>query len=108
MAGLGLGRARGLGTLARNPPMHGPSPTPTRCRPRPPPPRARAVDIESVDALIQGLQLFKGGVLMISHDESLLANAADELWIAPGDGTLSVWKGSFAEYKRSYLASLKR
>ena len=34
------------------------------------------LDIESVDALIQGLSLFKGGVLLISHDEHLITNAA--------------------------------
>ena len=61
------------------------------------------LDIESVDALIQGLSLFKGGVLLISHDEHLITNAADEIWVAGGDGRLLPWKGTFQEYKNTLL-----
>lgn len=37
------------------------------------------LDIESVDALIQGLSFFKGGVMLISHDEHLITHACDEV-----------------------------
>ncbi len=63
------------------------------------------LDIESVDALIQGLSLFKGGVLLVSHDEHLITNAADEIWVASGDGAVAPWRGTFDEYKRSLLAA---
>jgi ATP-binding cassette subfamily F protein 3 len=62
------------------------------------------LDIESVDAIIQGLSLFKGGVLLVSHDEHLITNAADEIWVATGDGNVVPWKGTFVEYKQSLLA----
>ena len=100
------------------------------------------LDIDSVDALIQGLSMFKarggggdfldacraarvsamfrlnttythctgsshpppppslqGGVLIISHDEHLITAAADELWVASGDGRVQPYAGTFAEYK---------
>ena len=63
------------------------------------------LDIESVDALIQGLSLFKGGVLLISHDEHLITNAADEIWVAKGDGSVAPWRGTFDEYKASLLST---
>lgn len=59
------------------------------------------LDVDSVDALIQGLQLFKGGVLLISHDEHLITDAVDELWVASGSGDITPWKGTFKEYKMS-------
>lgn len=55
-----------------------------------------------MDALIQGLSLFKGGVLLVSHDEHLITNAADELWTVT-DGSVVPYKGSFRDYKASLV-----
>lgn len=60
-----------------------------------------------VDALIQGLSFFKGGVLLVSHDEHFIENSADELWVASGDGNVTPWSGTFKEYKQSLLATMK-
>lgn len=65
-------------------------------------PSSNHLDIESVDALIQGLSLFKGGVLLVSHDEHLITNAADELWTVT-DGAVVPYKGSFRDYKASLV-----
>jgi|APGre2960657444_1045066.scaffolds.fasta_scaffold01255_7 ATP-binding cassette subfamily F protein 3 len=59
------------------------------------------VDLQSCDALIQGLSLFKGGVLLISHDEHLITNVADEIWLVNGDGGVEPFSGSFKDYKKS-------
>ncbi|KAF3772189.1 ABC transporter F family member 3 [Nymphaea thermarum] len=37
-------------------------------------------DLDAVEALIQGLVLFQGGVLMVSHDEHLISGSVGELW----------------------------
>ena len=63
------------------------------------------LDIESVDALIQGLSFFRGGVMLISHDEHLITHACDEIWVAAGDGSVTPWRGTFEEYKRTLLAA---
>lgn len=56
------------------------------------------LDMESVDALIEGLAMFKGAVLMVSHDQYLIESTVDELWMCEG-GKVSVFHGTFEEYK---------
>jgi ATP-binding cassette subfamily F protein 3 len=57
------------------------------------------LDIDAVDALIQGLALFKGGVLMVSHDQHLIEATVDELWAVEG-GTATAFHGTFEDYKK--------
>lgn len=54
--------------------------------------------MEAVDALIEGLTMFKGAVLMVSHDQYLIESTVDELWMCEG-GQVSVFHGTFEEYK---------
>ncbi|PNW76832.1 hypothetical protein CHLRE_11g478128v5 [Chlamydomonas reinhardtii] len=56
------------------------------------------LDIDAVNALIQGLATFKGGVLMVSHDQFLIESTVDELWMCEG-GMVTPFHGSFDEYK---------
>ena len=58
--------------------------------------------MDSVTALIQALAVFKGGVLVVSHDGHLISSVADELWHVE-DGTVSVFPGNFAAYKSQVL-----
>ena len=57
------------------------------------------LDIDAIDALIQGLHGFKGAVLMVSHDEYLIDHSVEELWVVQ-DSTLKVWPGDFNSYKK--------
>lgn len=57
------------------------------------------LDIDAVDALIEGLALFKGGVLMVSHDQYLIESTVDELWMCEG-GSVTPFHGTFDEYKK--------
>ena len=45
------------------------------------------LDIDTVDALIMALTTYKGGVLMISHDEHLIKSVAEDIFVC-GDGAL--------------------
>lgn len=45
-------------------------------------------DMESVDALIRGIQGFQGGVVLVSHDARLIASTGCELWVCEGKGTV--------------------
>mmetsp|Transcript_19452 Transcript_19452/g.58771 ORF Transcript_19452/g.58771 Transcript_19452/m.58771 type:complete len:828 (+) Transcript_19452:417-2900(+) len=56
------------------------------------------LDIDAVQALIEGLALFQGGVLMVSHDQHLIESTVDELW-AVENGTATPFHGTFEEYK---------
>ena len=72
------------------------------------------LDLESVDALISGLATWKGGVVLVSHDERLVATAA-ELWVCDGrredptkdNGGLRLEKGGFDAYRQQRIAMIE-
>lgn len=51
------------------------------------------LDIDAVDALIDGLNAYKGGVLMVSHDQTLIEATMDELWMCENN-TIDVFHGA--------------
>ena len=50
------------------------------------------LDIEAMDALATALREFQGGVVMVSHDVTMIKKVCDELWICEG-GIVKLWKG---------------
>ncbi|KAL2543794.1 ABC transporter F family member 3 [Forsythia ovata] len=56
------------------------------------------LDLDAVEALIQGLVLFQGGVLMVSHDEHLISGSVDQLWVV-SEGKANPFDGTFHDYK---------
>jgi len=57
------------------------------------------LDMDAVDALIEGLTMFQGAILMVSHDQYLIESTVDELWMCE-NGKVSVFHGTFHEYKQ--------
>ncbi|XP_065858525.1 ABC transporter F family member 3 [Euphorbia lathyris] len=57
------------------------------------------LDLDAVEALIQGLVLFQGGILMVSHDEHLISGSVEEMWVV-SDGRVTPFHGSFSDYKK--------
>ncbi|XP_018497622.1 ATP-binding cassette sub-family F member 3 [Galendromus occidentalis] len=57
------------------------------------------LDIETVDALGKCLQTFKGGVILVSHDERLVKTVCKELWVC-AKGTVRSVEGGFDEYRK--------
>ncbi|KAM3711782.1 hypothetical protein ACB098_01G135500 [Castanea mollissima] len=57
------------------------------------------LDLDAVEALIQGLVLFQGGILMVSHDEHLISGSVEELW-AVSEGKVTPFHGTFQDYKK--------
>ncbi|KAF8380007.1 hypothetical protein HHK36_027476 [Tetracentron sinense] len=62
------------------------------------------LDLDAVEALIQGLVLFQGGVLMVSHDEHLISGSVGELWVV-SDGKIAPFQGDFHDYKKILKSS---
>jgi ATP-binding cassette subfamily F protein 3 len=58
------------------------------------------LDMDAIDALITGLAAYKGGVLLVSHDQHFISAVADELWAVEGDGSVRPFAGTFEEYKK--------
>ncbi|KAF6766421.1 P-loop containing nucleoside triphosphate hydrolase protein [Ephemerocybe angulata] len=63
------------------------------------------LDIEGLDALMKALQVWNGGVIIISHDERFITSVAKELWVC-GDGTVYKFKGDVESYKGQTLNSI--
>jgi ATP-binding cassette subfamily F protein 1 len=64
------------------------------------------LDIESVEALADSLNKFKGGVIFITHDLRLVSKVAKELWVCKGDKTVVNYDGTFEEYKQGIIDAL--
>jgi ATP-binding cassette subfamily F protein 3 len=56
------------------------------------------LSMEAVDALIEALQDFKGGIMVVSHDQYFVSRVCSELWVVH-NGDAVRFKGDFDEYK---------
>ncbi|KAJ5113545.1 ABC transporter ATP-binding protein [Penicillium angulare] len=61
------------------------------------------LDIEGMDALSSALQRFEGGVVMVSHDVTMLQNVCTSLWVCDG-GTVHKFDGDVKAYKKMITA----
>lgn len=62
------------------------------------------LDLETIDALAMACSIFKGGIIVVSHDQSFVEACADEVWEV-SEGKVTVLKGGLEEYKRKVLKS---
>ena len=63
------------------------------------------LDLETVQALVEALCEYNGGVLVVSHDEHLITSVCDTLWVA-GEKKVVDFKGDFLAYKKAELRKL--
>lgn len=61
------------------------------------------LDIEAMDALSDALNKFEGGILMVSHDVTMLQKVCTSLWVCD-NGTIEHFDGSVQAYKRRITA----
>ncbi|KAM7224067.1 protein GCN20 [Rhypophila decipiens] len=61
------------------------------------------LDIEAMDALSDALKEFQGGVLMVSHDVTMLQTVCTSLWVCD-NGTVEKFPGDVQAYKRRITA----
>ncbi|KAI1731611.1 ABC transporter domain-containing protein [Ditylenchus destructor] len=63
------------------------------------------LDVETVDALGKALNHFKGGVILVSHDERLIELVCKELWVVK-DKSVTTLEGGLEEYKKHVYRQL--
>lgn len=63
------------------------------------------LDVETVEALGRALNSFKGGVLIVSHDEKLIDMVCKELWVVK-DRSVITLEGGLEEYKKHVMTQL--
>jgi len=64
------------------------------------------LDMETIEALGKSLIAFKGGVILVSHDERLLKYVCNEIWLCK-DHTVKRIEGGFDEYKKMIEAEFQ-
>jgi len=57
------------------------------------------LSMEACDALVEAIQDFKGGIMIVSHDEYFVSKTCNELWVV-SDGKATRFRGDFEEYKK--------
>ncbi|XP_029440106.1 ATP-binding cassette sub-family F member 1 isoform X6 [Rhinatrema bivittatum] len=63
------------------------------------------LDIESIDALAEAVNEYKGAVIIVSHDARLITETNCQLWVVE-ERTANQIEGDFEDYKREVLESL--
>ncbi|XP_050730192.1 ATP-binding cassette sub-family F member 1-like [Eriocheir sinensis] len=63
------------------------------------------LDIESIDALAEAIAEYKGGVIIVSHDERLIRDTNCSLWVIE-DQTINEIDGGFDDYRKELLDEL--
>ncbi|XP_067830098.1 ATP-binding cassette sub-family F member 1 isoform X2 [Heptranchias perlo] len=63
------------------------------------------LDIESIDALADAINVYKGAVIIVSHDARLITETNCQLWVVE-EQTINQIDGSFDDYKREVLEAL--
>jgi ATP-binding cassette subfamily F protein 3 len=56
------------------------------------------LSMDAADALVEAVQNFKGGLMVVSHDQYFVSNTCTELWVVD-DGIATKFRGTFDEYK---------
>ncbi|KAK1327557.1 hypothetical protein QTO34_013059 [Cnephaeus nilssonii] len=63
------------------------------------------LDIESIDALGEAVNEYKGAVIVVSHDARLITETGCQLWVVE-EQSVSQIDGDFEDYKREVLEAL--
>ncbi|XP_068222624.1 ATP-binding cassette sub-family F member 1 [Palaemon carinicauda] len=63
------------------------------------------LDIESIDALAEAIAEYKGGVIIVSHDERLIRDTNCTLWVIE-EQTINEIEGDFDDYRKELLEEL--
>jgi len=65
------------------------------------------LDMETIDALADAINVFDGGVVLVSHDFRLIDQVADEIWICEKQ-TVTKWDGDISSYKEQLKAKVMK
>jgi ATP-binding cassette subfamily F protein 1 len=64
------------------------------------------LDIESIDALIDAVNAFNGGIIVVTHDSRLIEQCDCTLWVVEKEG-VTKWEEGFGDYKATLLREME-
>ena len=65
------------------------------------------LDLETVDGLVEALNKFEGGIMIVTHNVSLISKVCNEIWECGLDKTVSRFPGDFEDYAARLVKELK-
>jgi len=66
------------------------------------------LDLESINALNWAIRKFEGTVIMVTHDEDLIAEVATRIWQFDKNGRIVDFKGGYEEFQSTAGAGATR
>lgn len=60
------------------------------------------LDLFAIQSLAEGLQAYGGGLVVISHNQSILSAVCNQCWVVT-DHSVKMFEGGFSEYKQSIV-----
>ena len=64
------------------------------------------LDIETIDALIDAINAFNGGIVVVTHDQRLIEACDCTLWVVEKRG-VTKWEAGFDDYKATLLKDME-
>jgi Fe-S cluster assembly ATPase SufC len=64
------------------------------------------LDIETIDALIDAINEFNGGIVVVTHDQRLIDECDCTLWVVEKQG-VTAWEAGFDDYKETLLQQME-
>merc|ERR1712070_1231335 len=64
------------------------------------------LDIETIDALVEAINNFNGGIVVVTHDQRLIEECECNLWVVEKRG-VTKWEEGFDDYKDTILRQLE-
>jgi len=65
------------------------------------------LDIETIDSLANAINLFEGGMILVSHDFRLISQVAQEIWVCENQ-TVTKWEGDIFSYKTALVKRVNK
>jgi Fe-S cluster assembly ATPase SufC len=64
------------------------------------------LDIETIDALVEAINEFNGGIVVVTHDQRLIEQCECALWVVEKQ-SVTKWEAGFDDYKSTILRQLE-
>ena len=64
------------------------------------------MDIETIDALVDAINEFNGGIVVVTHDQRLIEECDCALWVVEKQ-SVTKWDEGFDDYKATILRQLE-
>lgn len=65
------------------------------------------LDMEMIESLGEALLDFKGGIVLVSHNQRLVELITNELWVCGRDGSVTIFDGEFEDYKQEVIREIE-